>query len=175
MATAGFEIAFHNASMGSSVRERTREALALIATEFPGMPRVHCNHGENRENIHWGPARYSSPELSTALGLASRLSGRRPFEGHVQDSPYYCEDFVSESIDYVRRFTFLRLDCGRIPPGRPYLDSRKPNVGCWFNTADAATAEVFKSLVTRKAIDALHASNSWCIVSTHLGQGYCGN
>ena len=173
LASAGFEIAFHNASMGSSLRGKTIEALGVIAAEFPGMPRLHCNHGQNRENLHWGPPRYSSPELSTALRLVSRLAGGARYEGHVQDSPYYWEDVAAERIAYVRRFTFMKLDCGRIRPGRPYFDSQKPDVRCWFNTADAANVDAFRSLVTRESIDELHAAKSWSIVSTHLGKGFC--
>ena len=172
LASAGFEIAFHNASMGSSTRERTLEALEFVAREFPGMPRIHCNHGQNRENLHWGSARYSSPELALLYRLMERFTGANPYEGHVAGSPYFWADVAAQRIDYVRRYAFARLDCGRIPPGGPYHDDRKPDIPVWFNTADAPNARAFCSLVTRSSIDALSASGSWCIVSTHLGKGF---
>lgn len=172
LANSGFEIAFHNASMGSSRRERTVEALAVFDREFPGMPRLHCNHGQNRENLHWGADRYSAAELTWAYRLASRLGGGPPYEGHRPDSPYYWGDIAAARIAYVRRFAFAQLNCAAIRPGGLYFDPRKPDVPLWFNTADAPDAASFKRLVTKSAVDTLHAAGGWCIVSTHLGKGF---
>lgn len=172
LSEAGFEIAFHNASMGSSTRDKTRTALEMIAAEFPQMPRVHCNHAWNRENLHWGPARYSSPELFRILQVMSHVIGTSPSEGHIEKSEYYWEDLAFAKLDYVRRFTFLELDCGKIPPGRPYFDDRKPGIRCWFNTADASNVKAFRNLVTSSAIDKVRANRSWCIVSTHFGKDF---
>jgi hypothetical protein len=173
LADAGFEIAFHNASMGSATRDRTIEALELIHSQFPGMPRLHCNHGQNSENLHWGPARYSSSELRLAFRAVARVSGGRTYEGHLPHSPFYWGDVAAARLDFIRRFAFRRLDCGRIPPGAPYIDPRTPEVPCWFNTADAPNAQAFKKLVTKNRIDALRAARSWSVVSTHLGKGFC--
>jgi len=172
LAADGFEIAFHNASMGTSHREKTIEALDFLAQEFEGAPRLHCNHGQNRENLHWGASRYSTFELGMVARAVERVRGGRTYEGHEPGSPYYWEDVCAERIEYVRRLAFLRLNCATIPPGRPFHDPRKPGIPLWFNTADAANVTVFTDLVTREAIDELEASGGWAIVSTHLGKGF---
>lgn len=172
LAKDGFEIAFHNASMGTAVREETLAALDFIEREFPGMPRLHCNHGQNRENLYWGSSRYSSAELALGYRVAGRLVGGFPFEGHLRGSPYYWGDIAAARIAYIRRYALARLDCGRIFPGRPYTDGATPAVRCWFNTADAPDAAAFTRLVTKDRVDALASAGSWCVVSTHLGKGF---
>lgn len=172
LARAGFEIAFHNASMGSSLREQTLRALEIIGREFPGMPRLHCNHGQNRENIYWGAERYGTAEIALAYRAAARLRGSPRYEGHRPNSAYYWSDIAAERIAFVRRFAFARLNCAEIKPGGLYFDPAKPDIPLWFNTADAPDAKAFLRLVTRTAIDDLAARGGWCILSTHLGKGF---
>ena len=77
----GFELAFHNATMGSSPRQRTIDALDVLRTEFGELPTVHCNHGLNRENLYWGINRYRTPGLrGSTRSLAverGEIRGRR--------------------------------------------------------------------------------------------------
>ena len=44
-----FEVAFHGATMESSVRERTLRALDVLRERLGVEPQIHCNHGHNRE------------------------------------------------------------------------------------------------------------------------------
>lgn len=168
----GFEIAFHNASMASSKRERTLTALDLLRSEFDGMPRLHCNHARNRENVYWGASRYSAKEIARLTGLLQRRGHRVLSEGHKRDSEYFWGDLLRERIEYTRRFAFRTLDCSTIPPSGVFVDSVTPYVRHWFNTADAPDARAFKRLVTPTAVDRLRARGGWSIVSTHLGKGF---
>lgn len=173
LAAQGFEIAFHNASMGSSRREKTLRALDFLEREVPGSLTLHCNHGQNRENLYWGRTRYGNPVLSRAYSLSMSLRGIPPMEGHVPDSDYFWGDVAHERFRYVRAFAYPRLDCSRIPPGRPFFDPEKPYVRRWFNTADAPDVEAFRRLLSRSAIDSLAAAGGWAVVSTHMGKGFC--
>ena len=78
----GFEIAFHNASMGSSLRADTIKALDFLEKEFDQALRLHCNHGQNRENLYWGPDRYSSYFLNKVMRTLSKYNALPAFEGH---------------------------------------------------------------------------------------------
>src|SRR5919198_2871791 len=59
----GFEIAFHGATMETSTRERTLLALERFHRAFGAPPRVHANHGLNRENLYWGAGRLDDAAL----------------------------------------------------------------------------------------------------------------
>src|SRR5262245_66439540 len=55
--SAGFEIAYHGATMESSRRERTARAIDKFLTLFRTPPRVYANHGYNIEHLYWGAGR----------------------------------------------------------------------------------------------------------------------
>lgn len=175
LARAGFEIAFHNASMTSSTRERTLEGLQALRELLGHSPRLHCNHGQNEENLYWGAARYASGLQHFTPLLRPFLRGPRRYAGDVEGSPYFWGDVAHETFDYVRSFAFRRVDCSEIPPGRPYLDVAKPWVRCWFNTADAPTVREFVRLLTPGRIERLRDRGGWCVLSTHLGKGFATN
>lgn len=170
-----FEIAFHNATMGSSLRQDTIKALDLIKNEFGQDVRLHCNHGQNLENLHWGMDRYSSYIIKKALRFLSKFRPYPEFEGNDPESPYYWADVANERLSYMRAFTYQQLNCAKIPPGRPYLDSVKQKDILFFNTADAPDITAFNKLVTPSSIDKLRQENGWCIVSTHFGKGFFRN
>lgn len=169
---AGFELAFHNATMGSSVRERTLAGLQTLEDAFGTRPVLHCNHAQNRENLYWGAARYRSTLLHGVARLGSRAVGRTRFEGEVEGSPYFWGDVAHETFRYVRSFAFARLDTSSIPPGGPYRDPTTRWVRLWFNTSDAPDAAAFNRLVTPAAVETLRARGGYAIVSTHLGKGF---
>lgn len=171
----GFEIAFHNATMSSSLRKDTIRALDLIEREFGQPARVHCNHGQNRENLYWGVDRYSSYILKRALGFLAKFHSYPAFEGSNPESLYYWSDIADERLSYIRAFTFRRLNGMHIPPGKLYRDIDKPLVPLLFNTADAPDVKSFNRLVNPVAIDNLRKQKGWAIVSTHLGKGFCLN
>ena len=172
LAANDFEIAFHNATMGSSLRKDTIKALDLLKKEFGNDIRLHCNHGENRENLHWGLDRYSSFVIRKTLDLYGKFQTCRKFEGNDPESPYFWSDIANERLSYIRAFTYRRLNGAKIPPGRPFRDSTKQTGPLFFNTADASDVLVFNKLINRSSIDKLREQKGWAIVSTHLGKGF---
>jgi hypothetical protein len=176
LAVSGFEIAFHNATMGSSVRQDTLRAFNIIENEFGQPVRLHCNHGQNLENLYWGADRYSSPTIKRAFNSLAKLRSLPTFEGNNPESPYYWADVAAERLSYIRAFAFRRLNGLQIPPGRPFRDPAKQWDPVFFNTADAPDIRYFNKLVTPSAIDRLREQKGWAIISTHLGKGfYWGN
>jgi hypothetical protein len=167
----GFELAFHGATMESSPRERTEQALDFLRREFGFVPRLHANHGFNRENLYWGPDRFRTPPLRWLLAR-SGLQGRSRFEGDRRGSPYFWGDLCQRHFDYVRNFTFATLDVLSANPHMPYRLASTPWVQNWFSTTDAPDAAAFKRRVTPAALDALEERGGVCIVSTHLGKGF---
>lgn len=168
----GFEIAFHNATMSSSTRDETIRALNLLDNEFGKSVRLHCNHGQNRENLFWGAERYGSPLLRSVMKYIERSRHSPVYEGHIPTSDYYWSDVVEERISYMRGFAFNRLNGMKIPPYKPYKDPAKLNNPVFFNTADAPQINAFNKLVNRKSIDKLRKEGGWAIVSTHIGKGF---
>jgi peptidoglycan/xylan/chitin deacetylase (PgdA/CDA1 family) len=171
LADAGFEVASHGATMESSRRERTLEGLELIRSEFGRYPRLYCNHGQNRENLYWGSRRFRSVPLRVLSRLFGRADGDA-YEGDAQGSPYFWGDVSRDVIQYVRNFTFDRLNILAADPFMPYHIPSAPNVRYWFSTADAPDVTAFNRLLTRERIDQLEAEGGVCIVSTHFGKGF---
>ncbi len=170
----GFEIAFHGATMETSLRERTVEALRRFAEAFGAPPRVHANHASNRENLYWGAERLDDPVLRLAYRLVLP-EPRGHFEGHVPGSPYWWGDLVAEQIEYVRNLTFNEVNLLRINPSMPYRDPRRAWVRWWFSAADADGVDAFVSLLAEQNQERLEAEGGVCIVATHLGKGFCAN
>jgi len=166
----GFELAFHGATMESSPRERTERALGFLEREFGAVPRLHANHGSNRENLYWGARRFGSGPLRAAVRALRRRSDA--YGGDVPGSPWFWGDLCREHFDYVRNFTFRGLDVLAADPETPYRLEATPFVAHWFSTADAADGVIFKHRVTRRAIDRLESAGGACILSTHLGKKF---
>jgi hypothetical protein len=171
LADAGFEVAFHGATMESSPRERTVEGLELIRSEFGQYPRLFCNHGQNRENLYWGSNRFRSPALRLLGRVLLRQDGDA-YEGEREGSPFFWGDVCRDLITYVRNFTFSRLNLLEADPAMPYHVASAPYVPYWFSTADAPDAAVFNRLLTPERIDRLEAEGGMCIVSTHFGKRF---
>jgi hypothetical protein len=169
----GFEIAFHNAAMGSSLRQDTIKALDFLEEEFGAPIRLHCNHGQNLENLHWGPQRYSSHLLRGLLDGLRWLQSVPKYEGNKSISPYYWSDIADQRLSYIRAFTFYKLNCSQIAPGRPYINRTKQREVKFFNTADAPDVNAFNALVNKDSLDRLCREGGWCVLSTHLGKGFC--
>jgi hypothetical protein len=171
LADAGFEVAFHGATMESSRRERTLEALELMRSEFGRYPRLFCNHGQNRENLYWGSRRFHSAPLRRLSRALGRHDGDA-YEGEREGSPFFWGDVCRDVIQYVRNFTFDRLNVLAPDPAMPYHLATAPYVRYWFSTADAPDAEAFNRFLTRERIDRLEADGGVCIVSTHFGKRF---
>lgn len=166
----GFELAFHGATMESSSRERTLEGLEFLWSEFGCYPRLFCNHGKNRENLYWGPGRFSTPGLRTLS--RALMSPGNDFEGDREGSKFFWGDVCRDVIQYVRNFTFEGLNVLTVDPCTPYHVASTPYVRYWFSTADAPDVEAFNRVVSRGRIDQLEQDGGACIISTHFGKGF---
>jgi len=171
LAEVGFEIASHGATMESSPRERTLEGLEFFRGEFGSYPRLFCNHGQNRENLYWGPKRFHTAALRV---LSRALLGEHgdAHEGEREGSRFFWGDVCRDVIQYVRNFTFDHLNLLEVDPGMPYHVASAPYVRYWFSTADAHNVEAFNRALSRRRIDQLEADGGVCIVSTHFGKGF---
>lgn len=171
----GFEIAYHGATMESSTRERTERGLRAVSSLLGVTPSIHCNHGQNRENVYWGAARYRTSAIRIPVAIVERVLRRPRYSGHVPGSPYFWGDLCRNQFRFVRNFTFSTLNSGIVPPCRPYRLRSTPWVQYWFNTADAPDAGDFKRLVTPRRIQRLCHDGGVCIMSTHLGKRFVRN
>lgn len=167
----GFELAFHGATMESSRRERTVQALDLLKKEFGKYPRLFCNHGQNRENLYWGYKRFQTTLLRQLFRIACK-EPRHYYSGEMEDSEYFWGDFCREHIQYVRNFTFKRLNILEVTPEMPYRLPGTKFVNYWFSSADATDVHAFNRLLTYDRIDRLERDRGICIVSTHFGKGF---
>lgn len=168
----GFEIAFHGATMESSTRDRTLEALNRFERTFGRPPRVHANHSMNRENLYWGHGRIDGGLVGAVYDRIATAS-KDHFQGHLPESPYYWGDLASERIEYVRNLTFHELNLLRINPSMPYRDPHRPMVRWWFSTADAEGVTSFNRLLRPANQARLEREGGVCILTTHLGKGFC--
>jgi len=171
LADAGFELAFHGATMESSRRERTLEGLEFLRSEFGSYPRLFCNHGQNRENLYWGSRRFRTAPLRMLSRVLLTEHGDS-FEGEKEGSRYFWGDVCRDVIQYVRNFTFDSVNMLDVDPVMPYHVASTPYVRLWFSTADAPDVAAFNRLLSPRRIDQLEAEGAVCIVSTHFGKGF---
>lgn len=169
----GFELAWHNATMESSKRERTKEALEFFNREFGFYPVLHCNHARNRENIYWGDKRYSNAFLRQLTKFLKRKS--TVFCGEDEGSPYFWGDLCKEHFRYVRNFTFTERNILKIDSAMPCHIRNKPYVNYWFSTTNAPAVDQFSMCLSKNNVDRLIGEGGICIVSTHLGKRFTAN
>ena len=167
----GFEIAFHGATMESSRRDRTVQALDFLKGEFGAYPTLFCNHGYNRDNLYWGHKRFQTSWLRCIVGLL-RKEAAFYYLGEVKDTDYFWGDLCRQHIRYVRNWTFSCLNMLDVNPDMPYRLSGTPYVNLWFSTADAPDVQDFVRMLTQDNIDRLEQAGGLCVISTHLGKGF---
>lgn len=148
----GFEIAFHNASASSSVREVTLSAIERFKELLGCYPKVHANHLSNRENLYWGRDRLDLPLLKFFMGFKRKSSA---FVGHDPHSPYFWGDICQKYITYVRSFVFREINLMRINPTLPYRDPNRPLVRYWFSSSEGGKVSSFNQLISLKSQDRL--------------------
>jgi len=171
LADQGFEIASHGATMESSLRERTLRGLEFLRNEFGGYPRLYCNHGFNRDNLYWGSKRFQSSFFRRLLSW-TKSHRAITYHGDDENSPYFWGDCALTHIQYVRNFTFSRLNMLEANPEMPYRLRDTKYVNFWFSTSDAPDVHAFNRLLTPARLDQLERDGGVCIVSTHLGKGF---
>jgi hypothetical protein len=168
--TRGFEIASHGASMMSSTRDRTAAALEAFSRTFGHFPRVHANHGYNRENLYWLGARFNS-RLLARLYAWRAVSNGLASEGHVPGSPYFWGDLCQKHVDYVRGFTYPVLNLSPLT-SLLYRDPTTPFVNFWFSASHAYGVDEFNALLSAERQDGLERDGGVSIVTTHVAKGF---
>lgn len=169
----GTELALHNVQHGTATRNRTHRGLQAFAGISGSMPRVHCNHETNYENLYWGSERFSTRfrralySATTAMENSDRKSA-----GHLDDSEFFWGDLCREHVSYVRNLVFREINLDRVNPSMPYHDPAKPWVNAWFSACDGEDVDRFCRLISEENQDRLEAEGGVCIVYTHLAYGF---
>lgn len=171
LAGAGFELAFHCATMETSQRARVVAGLDRFRDLTGRWPRAHANHGHNRENLYWGVDRVDWPPVRLFYALTNGHPGDW-FQGHVEGSPYWWGDLCRERIEYVRNLTYEEVNLLKVNPTLPYRDPARPLAPWWFSASDAEDCAAFNALLNEANQDRLETEGGVCIVATHLGKGY---
>jgi hypothetical protein len=165
----GFEIGYHMASCLSSERARTIEGIERFKELF-GTPEVYANHYDNLEAIYWGAARVTGP-VRWGYNLLTRFRSL-PYQGHVENSPYFWGDVCSREIGFVRNFVFADINTLKKCPYMPYRDPSRPYVKAWYASSDATDGDRFCKLLAPKNQDQLERERGACIVYTHLARTF---
>jgi len=168
----GFEIGLHNVQNHDATRQTIEQGFEQFHAFLGRLPRIHCNHSMNRENIYWGPKRLEMRTIRLGYNLATRFARNRYFEGHVENSPYFWGDICKERIMYVRNLIFdeINLDC--VNPTMPYHNPAKPFVNFWFSSSEGGTVESFCKMLREENQDRLEAEGGVCIMYTHFANGF---
>src|SRR5439155_4467990 len=124
----------------------------------------------NRENLYWGSRRFRTAPLRMLSRVLTRGHGDA-FEGEDEGSRFFWGDVCRDVIQYVRNFTFERLNLLAVDPGMPYHLASTPYVRHWFSTTDAPDVDAFNRVLSRRRIDRLAGEGGGCVVSTPFGQG----
>jgi hypothetical protein len=169
---AGFEIALHGATDHSSTREETRRALDLFREVVGHDPRLHANHFGQAENIYWGEARLDGLPRLVYRAANAVLRRHARYFGHVEGSEYFWGDLCHDRIEYVRNFSFPRLNTLRADPLMPYHDPRRPYVRFWFSASETPGLDSFCALLAAEEQDRLVEEGGACIAYTHFGFGF---
>ena len=88
----GFEIALHNVTHHTSLREQTAKGIERFKELFGHYPYSMANHSGCAESIYWESARVSGAERFIYNMLNLRLSNGSGSQGHVQSSPLFWGD-----------------------------------------------------------------------------------
>ena len=165
----GHEIAFHNATDHSSVREATEAALDRFEELFGHPPRCGADHAGNAEALYAGPARVSGA-LAAAYSTAQRIlqPERPPFSGHREGSRYFWGDLCRDRIPYWRRFSFARTDLSEMGAVLHH-DPLRPYVNAWFNSSHGPRRAQFLERLAPVEVERLAARGGLCLMYTHLG------
>lgn len=170
LAEAGFEIAWHNATLHTSTREETIEGLNRFREYFGRDPVSMANH-YNGEALYWGPDRLSGIRRSLYLLITRHRSAGRHF-GHVEQHPYFWGDMCHARIRYCRNFVFSDLNTLRACPWMPYHDPERRWINCWFAASEGAQGPAFIKAISEARQDRLEDEGGMCILYTHFGHGF---
>lgn len=165
-----FEIAFHNAGSGDFERDEIKSGLEKFKEVIGEYPKMHINHGDNKDTIYWGYKRYGFP-----LNLLFKLvyGGRRSFFGEIKDSAYFWGDLCKQHIKYIRNHVFSGINTLKYDDNMPYKQKNKEAYSnYWFSSSDGENVELFSELISKNNVDELENENGCCIVYTHFAYGF---
>jgi hypothetical protein len=170
----GFEMGWHNATLHTSTREETLDALERFRSLFGSYPSSMANHFACDEAIYWDEHRTSGWRRWVYESL-TRYRYRGRSQGHDPNSRLFWGDACRQHIRYVRNFTFPQIDTLSACPVMPYHDPKRPFVQAWFASSDGNRASRFIDLLSERNQDALFESGGCCVVYTHFGHGFVEN
>ena len=169
----GFEIALHNVTYHTSIREQTSRGLDTFRQLFGHDPYSMSNHSGCHEGIYWGRERLSGNKRTMYDLLHLQLNGkRRQFQGHVTTSPLFWGDLCRERIKYVRNFVLGDINTLNACPAMPYHDPARPYVNYWFAGSEGPRVDSFNAMTSEANQDRLIKEGGACIMYTHLASGF---
>ncbi|MBC8487888.1 MAG: hypothetical protein H8D45_17810 [Bacteroidetes bacterium] len=167
----GFEIALHNVTFHSSIRENTIKGLDRFYEMFGYYPKSMANHADCEESIYWGNYRLTGfNEILYNIFLRNKHKGI--FRGHIKGDKYFWGDICKKRIKYVRNFIFSNINTLKSCPFMPYHDLQKPYVNYWFASSEGPDVNSFKHCISEKNQDQLEYEGGACIMYTHFASGF---
>ena len=170
----GFEIGYHMASCGSSIRKETEKSLEEFRDYFGYYPKTMANHSRCKNNIYWGDARLSGLQKNL-YNLLTLGKNKNLFTGHDPGSKYFWGDICKKKIKYVRNFVFNEINTLKKCPQMPYYDKNKPFVNNWFASTNGINCNEFIKVISESNQDRLEEENGACIMYTHFAEGFVNN
>jgi len=165
---AGFEIALHNASRGSSTRAEVQRGLAAFRQMFGHDPKIHVNHHVNKDGLYWGASRLTGPNR-LLYSLLNRERGRGLDGGSDPASQHFWGDVAKETVTYVRNFVYSDINTLKQCPVMPYHDPARPYVNHWFASSHGTNCHEFCKTISEANQDRLEEEGGACIMYTHFG------
>ena len=169
----GFEIALHNVTYHTSIREETSRGLDVFHELFGHYPFSLANHTGCSESIYWGRARVSGTQR--VIYDLLRLKPDRYnsfFQGHIESSPLFWGDLCRAKIKYVRNFALSDINTLKACPAMPYRDPARPYVNYWFAASEGPGLASFNKTLSEANQDRLASEGGACIIYTHLASGF---
>jgi hypothetical protein len=167
----GFEIALHNATYHTSIREETIRGIERFKELFGHYPYSCANHTGCDESMYWGTARLSGINR-LAYNLMTRFRHKGLFQGHVENSPLFWGDVCKAKIKYVRNFVYPDINTLKACPYMPYHDRSRPYVNYWFASTEGSVGKIFAARLSASNQDRLQRERGACIMYTHLESGF---
>ncbi len=169
----GFEIALHNVSNSSSIRDDTIKGIEKFHEYFGNYPKSFANHADCEESIYWGQYRLSG--IYKLLYSLIKYKNYNRFRGHIEQDKYFWGDICKNKIKYVRNFVFNDINTLKQCDSMPYHDPLKPYVNYFFSSSNGSDVKAFNNLLSEKNQNKLLEEGGACIVYTHLGNGFFRN
>ena len=170
----GFEVALHNVTFHSALREDTIRGIERFNEFFGHYPSSLANHADCQESIYWGNSRLTGVN-KYIYNLLTKNRRNGIFRGHVKGDEHYWGDICKEKIKYVRNFVFSDINTLKACPVMPYHDQDRPLVNYWFASSEGSNVNSFNDRIKEENQDRLEEEGGVCIMYTHFGNGFYEN